>query len=234
MTPWTIEPVRFLCPWDFPGKNTWVGYYFLLQEIFQSRDWAWHCCIAGRLFIDRATKVHARTHTYLHPRREREGERERGRERERERERETWLSSAIFKLETHERERERERHDYHLLSVSWRPRKNCGMIHLESENQGSQYSKSQSKGRRRWNVPVHLAFIFVTFSNCMIGEGNGNPLQCSCLENPRDWGAWWAVLSGVTQSWTWLNKTGAGNLLSPLIQMLIWSQNTLTAHPEIK
>ena len=37
-----------------------------------------------------------------------------------------------------------------------------------------------------------------------IGEGNGNPLQCSCLENPRDRGAWWAAVYGVAQSWTWL------------------------------
>ena len=36
----------------------------------------------------------------------------------------------------------------------------------------------------------------------LIGEGNGNPLQCSCLENPRDGGAWWAAVYGVTQSWT--------------------------------
>jgi len=35
-----------------------------------------------------------------------------------------------------------------------------------------------------------------------IGEGNGNPLQCSCLENPRDGGAWWATVSGVAQSQT--------------------------------
>ena len=35
-----------------------------------------------------------------------------------------------------------------------------------------------------------------------IGEGNGNPLQCSCLENPRDGGAWWAAIYGVAQSWT--------------------------------
>ena len=42
-----------------------------------------------------------------------------------------------------------------------------------------------------------------------IGEGNGNPLQCSCLENPRDRGAWWAAVSGVAQSWTrlkWLSR----------------------------
>ena len=34
------------------------------------------------------------------------------------------------------------------------------------------------------------------------GEGNGNPLQCSCLENPRDGGAWWAAVYGGAQSWT--------------------------------
>ena len=37
------------------------------------------------------------------------------------------------------------------------------------------------------------------------GEGNGNPLQCSCLENPMDRVAWWAVVRGVTKSWTQLN-----------------------------
>ena len=43
------------------------------------------------------------------------------------------------------------------------------------------------------------------FSLPYIGEGNGNPLQCSCLENPRDRGAWWAAVYGVAQSWTRLN-----------------------------
>ena len=37
-----------------------------------------------------------------------------------------------------------------------------------------------------------------------IGEGHGNPLQCSCLENPRDGGPWWAAVYGVAQSRTWL------------------------------
>ena len=40
------------------------------------------------------------------------------------------------------------------------------------------------------------------FSLSCIEEGNGNPLQCSCLENPRDGGAWWAAVYGVTQSQT--------------------------------
>ena len=42
------------------------------------------------------------------------------------------------------------------------------------------------------------------FSLSCIGEGNGNPLQCSCLENPRDGGAWWAAIYGVAQSRTQL------------------------------
>ena len=44
------------------------------------------------------------------------------------------------------------------------------------------------------------------FSLSCIGEGNGNPLQCSCLENPRDGGAWWAAVCGVAQSWTRLKR----------------------------
>ena len=47
------------------------------------------------------------------------------------------------------------------------------------------------------------------FSLSCIGEGNGNPLQCSCLENPRDRGAWWAAVYGVAQSRTqlkWLSS----------------------------
>ena len=36
------------------------------------------------------------------------------------------------------------------------------------------------------------------------GEGNGNPLQSSCLENPKDQGTWWITVYGVTKSWTWL------------------------------
>ena len=44
-----------------------------------------------------------------------------------------------------------------------------------------------------------------------IGEGNGNPLQCSCLENPRDWGAWWASVYGVAQSQTRLKRLSSSS-----------------------
>ena len=51
---------------------------------------------------------------------------------------------------------------------------------------------------------------FLSFINRLIvtiyGEGNGNPLQCSCLENPRDGGAWWAAISGVAQGRTRLKR----------------------------
>ena len=43
------------------------------------------------------------------------------------------------------------------------------------------------------------------------GEGNGNPLQCSCLENCRDWGAWWAAIYGVAQSQTRLKQLSSSS-----------------------
>ena len=49
------------------------------------------------------------------------------------------------------------------------------------------------------------------FSLSCIGEGNGSPLQCSCLENPRDGGAWWAAVYGVSQSQTQLKQFGSSS-----------------------
>ena len=49
------------------------------------------------------------------------------------------------------------------------------------------------------------------FSLSCIGEGNGNPLQCSCLENPRDGGAWWAAVYGVEQSQTRLKQPSSSS-----------------------
>ena len=54
--------------------------------------------------------------------------------------------------------------------------------------------------------------LHLDFSLSCIGEGNGNPLQCSCLENPRDGGAWSAAVYGVAQSWTrlkWLSNSSS-------------------------
>ena len=46
-----------------------------------------------------------------------------------------------------------------------------------------------------------------------LGEGKGNPLQCSCLENPRDGGAWLAAIYGVAQSWTRLKRLSSSRAL---------------------
>ena len=59
-------------------------------------------------------------------------------------------------------------------------------------------------------IPMY-AYTYVYIGVC-IGEGNGNPLQCYCLENPRDGGAWWAAVSGVVQSQTrliWLSSSSS-------------------------
>ena len=58
-------------------------------------------------------------------------------------------------------------------------------------------------GRKESDTTEQLLFYF---SLSCIGEGNGNPLQCSCLENPRDGGMWWASIYGVVQSRTWLKR----------------------------
>ena len=55
-----------------------------------------------------------------------------------------------------------------------------------------------------------------------IGEGNGNPLQCSCLENPRDGGAWWAAVYGVAQSWIQLKRLSSSrssSLFNPTLKL---------------
>ena len=62
------------------------------------------------------------------------------------------------------------------------------------------------------------------FSLSCIREGNGNPLQCSCLENPRDRGAWWAAVSGVAQSLTRLKQpSSSSSILKEQEECLIFA-----------
>ena len=63
-------------------------------------------------------------------------------------------------------------------------------------------------GREESDTTRRLHFHF---SLSCIGEGNGNPLQCSCLENPRDGGAWWAAVYGVAQSQTRLKRCSSSS-----------------------
>ena len=66
----------------------------------------------------------------------------------------------------------------------------------------------QSMGSLKVDTTERLHFHF---SLSCIGEGNGNSLQCSCLENPRDGGAWWAAVYGVAQSWTQLKRLSSSS-----------------------
>ena len=63
-------------------------------------------------------------------------------------------------------------------------------------------------GRSESHMTKRLHFHFPL--SCIV-EGNGNPLQCSCLENPRDGGAWWAAVYGVTQGQTRLKRLSSSS-----------------------
>ena len=92
---------------------------------------------------------------------------------------------------------------YHLL---WRRKWQPTPVFLPRESRGQRSLGSalhrviQSRTRLK-QLSVHVC----------IGEGNGNPLQYSCLENPRERGAWWAAIYGVAQSQTWLKRLSSSS-----------------------
>ena len=87
----------------------------------------------------------------------------------------------------------------------------------------------EEPGRLQSDMTEQLHF---QFSLSCIGEGNGNPLQCFCLENPRDWGAWWAAVYGVAQSRTWLKwlSSSSSSHLWPMGPP-VFSSITIPTHP---
>ena len=72
----------------------------------------------------------------------------------------------------------------------------------------------EEPGRLQSMGSLRVGRDWATSLSC-IGEGNGNPLQCSCLENPRDGGAWWAAIYGVAQSRTQLKRLSSSSSSSP-------------------
>ena len=94
-------------------------------------------------------------------------------------------------------------------------------------------------GRDKSGTTERLHFHF---SVSCTGERNGNPLQCSCLENPRDGGAWWAAVYGFAQSRTWLKQLSSSNTCSwlftyiscvslvPFCRWLAWSSDKNEKH----
>ena len=85
-------------------------------------------------------------------------------------------------------------------------------------------------------------YLYVDIFAFSLGEGNGNPLQCSCLENPRDGGAWWAAVYGVAPSHTRLKRLSSSSsssgiyiiessLMAQMIKDLPAMQETLARSP---
>jgi len=76
---------------------------------------------------------------------------------------------------------------------------------------GKSHGRRSLVGCRPWGHEESDIYWATSLSLSCIGEGNGNPLQCSCLENPRDGGAWWAAICGVAQSRTRLKRLSSSS-----------------------
>ena len=83
-------------------------------------------------------------------------------------------------------------------------------------------------GREESYTTARLHFHF---SLSCIGEGNGNPLQCSCPKNPRDGGAWWAAVCGVTQSRTRLKRLSSSSSSSSNILHGVFPGDSVVKNP---
>ena len=96
----------------------------------------------------------------------------------------------------------------HIYTHTWRRQWHPAPALLPGKSHGQRSLVGCSPwGREESDTTERLHFHF---SLSCIGEGNGTPLQCSCLENPRDEGAWWAAVYGVAQSRTrlkWLSSS---------------------------
>ena len=114
------------------------------------------------------------------------------------------------------------------VAASQRRRWNPTPVFLPGKSHGQRSLVGCSPwGREESDMTEWLPFHF---SLSCIGEGNGNPLQCSCLENPRDGGAWWAAVYGVTQSRTrlkWLSGSSSSSLYPyGAIKRIKWNHDT--------
>ena len=93
--------------------------------------------------------------------------------------------------------------------MHWRRKWQPTLVFLPGESQG----QGSLVGCHLWVLTESdmTEWLHFDFSLSCIGEGNGNPLQCSCLESPRDGGAWWAAIYGFAQSRTRLKQLSSSS-----------------------
>ena len=94
---------------------------------------------------------------------------------------------------------------------------------------GKSHGRRSLVGYSPWGLEEsdRTARLHFHFSLSSIGEGNGNALLCSCLENPRDGGAWWAAIYWVAQGRTWLKWLSSSSSMYPSILNEISSEYSL-------
>ena len=109
----------------------------------------------------------------------------------------------------------------------------CFVMGMECRKQESRvfFHHSFPNGRKESFMFAKVWRLHIHFSLSCIGEGNGNPLQCSCLENPRDGGVWWAAVSGVTQSRTQLKRLSSSSSSSKWWKVLVTQMCPTLCHP---
>ena len=89
--------------------------------------------------------------------------------------------------------------------------------------------KTQERIQKHPQFHHRVLFFLISFiviwdiAVILLGKGNGNPLQWSCLENPRDGGAWWAAIYGVAQSWTQLKRLSSSSSNTCIYHFHLWS-----------
>ena len=118
-------------------------------------------------------------------------------------------SPALYNTKSYKGKGKRHGFNCWLGKIPWRRKWQPTPVFLPGESHGQKNLVGCSPwGRKESDTTKRLHFHF---SLSCIGEGNGNPLQCSCLENPRDGGAWWAAIYGVAQSRTRLKQLSSSS-----------------------
>ena len=113
--------------------------------------------------------------------------------------------------------------------IHWRRKWQPTPVFLPGKSHGRRSLVGYSPwGREESDTTERLHFHFSLWCT---GKGNGIPLQCSCLENPRDGGAWWAIVYGVAQSQSRLKRLSSSSSRLYYLNLRIWWKEVEIKHP---